>query len=415
LLCAHLARTDFPLYLLLLENDIKKPGFYMILSTLFLLATAFSYVLNSVLINFAGRLGQLSQGQTTQIRWASTSKPLVGGISFFIVFLVAAVVYSVIPYVETVQDTADYIPFLLTITLGFIVGLADDAYTTKPFLKFVGQIGCGLILLSFGVSIQFFNIPVLDGLLTLLWVVGLMNSINMIDNMDGITGCISFIILSVALAVILLTGQQNTVYYYLFIAIAGGLVGFLILNWNPSKLYMGDTGSQFLGMLLAFVGIKYFWNQPGMNGELVLERQFLAPVLAFLMPILDTTFVSVARLSRGQSPFVGGRDHTTHHLSYLGIPDKFVPLITGAVSITGGVLMLSSMFIEKWTLSYTIMYAGFIVAMFAIFFVLYRIGGRLRRLRDVEKARAKLRDELATVSALGGSKEPTLQPVGQRY
>jgi hypothetical protein len=73
------------------------------------------------------------------------------------------------------------------------------------------------------------------------------------------------------------------------------------------------------------------------------------------------------------------------------------------------------MFIEKWTLSYTIMYAGFIVAMFAIFFVLYRIGGRLRRLRDVEKARAKLRDELATVSALGGSKEPTLQPVGQRY
>ncbi|MBX3102163.1 MAG: undecaprenyl/decaprenyl-phosphate alpha-N-acetylglucosaminyl 1-phosphate transferase [Bacteroidetes bacterium] len=384
----------------------------MILSLLFLLTTAFSYVLNSVLINFAGRLGQLSQGQTTQVRWASASKPLVGGISFFIVFLVAAVVYSLIPYVEGVQSSTDYIPFLLSITLGFVVGLADDAYTTRPILKFIGQLLCGVILLAFDVSIRFFGIPVLDGLLTLLWVIGLMNSINMLDNMDGITGSISLIITAFTVAVIYLVGQQNTVYFYMLLAIAGALTGFLILNWNPSKLYMGDTGSQFLGMLLAFLGIKYFWNMPGISGELVLERQLLAPLLVFLMPIIDTTFVSVARISRGQSPFVGGRDHTTHHLSYLGMPDKFVPLVTGAVSLTGGILMLTTLYIDKWSLSYTVMYAGFVVAMFAIFLVLYRIGARLRRFKDVEKAREKLRAELLALQP--ATTAQTLQPVAQR-
>src|SRR5690606_28704596 len=101
-----------------------------------------------------------------------------------------AVVYGLIPEVDSVLHTSDYIPFLLTITLGFVVGLADDAYTTKPFLKFVGQLACGFILLAFGVQINLFNIAALDGLITILWVVGLMNSINMLDNMDGITGSI---------------------------------------------------------------------------------------------------------------------------------------------------------------------------------------------------------------------------------
>lgn len=369
----------------------------MLLFILLLLSLVFSYVLNLVFINFAGRLGSLSRGETNQIRWASTSKPLVGGMTFFIVFLIGIVITALLPEVAPLKETADYIPFLITLTLGFLVGLADDAFTTKPILKFIGQMMCAAILIAFDVRIELFDIAILDNILTILWVVGLMNSINMLDNMDAVTGSVSLLIVSFVVATMAFSGQMGDVYFFLLVSTVGSLLGFLVLNWNPSKLYMGDTGSQFLGMLLAFIGIKYLWNMPNAAGQLEASRQILAPLLVFLMPIMDTTFVSIARLSRGQSPFVGGRDHTTHHLVYLGLQDRYVPIITGLVGIMGGTLMLTMFMIEQWSAVYTVLYAGFVLAMFGIFTVIYRKGARLKRLREVQKKRTELRLALQPV------------------
>jgi UDP-GlcNAc:undecaprenyl-phosphate GlcNAc-1-phosphate transferase len=163
-------------------------------------------------------------------------------------------------------------------------------------------------------------------------------------------------------------------------------VGFLVLNWRPAKLYMGDTGSQFLGALLAYVGIVYFWNLvPNSGDPTIFSRQVIFALLAFLMPILDTTFVTVARLSRGQSPAVGGRDHTTHHLAYLGIPQGLIPLIYISITLLSGLLINSILrVLDGWSHFHTLLYGGFVLGVFGLFVFLYRKGGADQREREAK-------------------------------
>jgi len=369
----------------------------MIEVLLVLVAIGLSYVLNRLLIRFSERLNALHQNsETSQIRWASHSKPLVGGISFFVLFLFSMVLLLALPTAWVGGEIMSFAlwPLLLVVTLGFFVGLADDAYTTKPFLKFIGQFGCGIILVATGNIIHLFDIWALDSLLTILWVVGIMNSINMLDNMDGITGTVSLGVLITSLTLMLSIGVTTGPFYWLTLSMIGTMVGYLLLNWHPSKLFMGDTGSQFLGALLAFVGIELFWNMPTASGGSSFFLQIFAPLMVFLMPIIDTTFVTVARLNRGQSPFVGGRDHTTHHLSYNGLSQKVIPIITLSVTLVSGMLIvLNNYFTTTWTTTSTLLFAGFVLAMFGGFFLMYRRGAILNRLKTLKAEREKLRVE----------------------
>ena len=135
------------------------------------------------------------------------------------------------------------------------MGMADDAYDTKPLVKFIVQCLCGVILISTGTKINTFESEFLNYSLTILWVVAIMNSINMLDNMDGISTvttlaiCIFSVFFSVQMN---LETQPLTL---IIIAVIGTLCGFLAYNWHPSKMFMGDSGSQFLGIFLAFCGI----------------------------------------------------------------------------------------------------------------------------------------------------------------
>jgi len=104
-------------------------------------------------------------------------------------------------------------------------------------------------------------------------------------------------------------------------------------------MYMGDTGSQFLGMFLAAISILYLWNFRDPEGAFVQPKQFLIPLLLFIVPLIDTTTVFIRRLARKQSPFVGGRDHITHHLAYLGLSDRMVAIVLGSVSLLSIVLV----------------------------------------------------------------------------
>jgi UDP-GlcNAc:undecaprenyl-phosphate GlcNAc-1-phosphate transferase len=312
-------------------------------------------------------------------------------VAFFLVFLAGAFAWLLIPGLgnSTSVGAENLLPLMLVSALGFLVGLADDAYTTKPFLKFVGQFLCGVILIAFGVYIDLFGIPALDYLLTLFWVVGIMNSINMLDNMDGITGSVSLGIFGTAVALMAVLGQDTGPLYWLGLVMVGALLGYLVLNWNPSKLFMGDTGSQFLGAALAFYGIAFFWNQPNVTEQSAFTKQILMGVLAFLMPIVDTTFVTVARLRRGQSPFKGGRDHTTHHLHYIGLSQKVIPIVCLTVTLSGGVLVVMSYTLwNSWSHALAIAYAGYVLAVFGVFYVIYRRGGFVYALREARKARA---------------------------
>ncbi len=345
---------------------------------------AFSLVLNVFLLRFT-RNATIHDARKDgeAIRWGATSKPTIGGIPLFICFILSALIFFIIQVPE-VGLSSEFLGLLISVTLGFLIGLQDDAYDTRPMLKLMGQVTCGVIMIAFGVYIRLFNFAPVDYAITVFWVVGIMNSINLLDNMDGVTGSVSAMILLAVIALILLyPGDLNlNPFLFTFVATTGALLGFLVLNWHPSKLYMGDTGSQFLGALLAFAGIKFLWNITSLDSDVVTSMRIITPIMVFLVPIMDTSFVTFARIGRGQSPFVGGKDHLTHHLTYLGVPERYVPALLAIVSVGSGLVAIYTVkYVFQWNHVYTAIFSAFIVIMMGLFWLMYRRGERMGLLR----------------------------------
>jgi UDP-GlcNAc:undecaprenyl-phosphate GlcNAc-1-phosphate transferase len=371
---------------------------------LFLAATGLSYVLNQILLRFSKNFGVSSrQEQSNFVRWASASKPTTGGISFYITFLIGSLVLFLLEPQGGIS-AQQYLALFLGASLAFLVGFADDAYGTHPMMKLLGQAGCGVILIAFGISIRFFSLwgpewLLLDYLLTLFWVVGMMNSLNMLDNMDGVTGSIATTI-SVSTLAMMISQEGLTNLFSVVLVIVGGFVGFLFWNWKPAKVYMGDTGSMFIGLVLAYFGILYFWNIYSTPDNISQLRTGLIPLMVFIVPIMDTTFVTVARLARGQSPFVGGKDHLTHNLVRIGIPESFVPVTLGIVSTVSGMLaFFAYKLIPEWRTAYTVIFGAYPVALFALFAYLYRNGARIAAVKEKMEQRARAAQERQAAEA----------------
>lgn len=333
------------------------------------------------------------QTQPNMIRWAG-AKPTVGGISFYITFLVFMLLLALV-YPSSVGGGKN-LALLLSSTLAFLIGFADDTYNISPRLKFMGQVSCALILEGFGIRIEYFNLWFLDIPLTILWVVGIMNSVNMLDNMDAVTTSVATTIVVTSLIMITMV-EGITPLFLILTAIAGGFVGFLFWNWSPARIYMGDTGSLFVGMVLAFVGIVFFWNIKPDPDNVSHIRQGIIPVLTFMVPILDTSFVTIARIRRGVSPFQGGKDHTTHHLAHLGIPVPMVPVVLGTISLVSGAMALVIFrLIPEWRTVYTLLFILYPASLFGIFIFLYNRGGRIGKMKDLTMQREKARQQRLT-------------------
>lgn len=311
-----------------------------------ILAFCFSYLINSILLKFSQNLG-VRQNQTKDIRWSPTIKPSLGGISFFVIFLISFVLLSFLDDSLPIKTSSiKTLGVLIVCIIAFLMGLADDAYNTNPLLKFITQILCGLVLYFTDTKILIFHSDFLNLSLTVLWVVGIMNSINMLDNMDAITTITSTIIL---LFIISLTINLNLILTpipILTLGLTGALLGFLVYNWHPSKMFMGDTGSQFLGAFLAVLGIDYCWNSFTLLNHNWLTVNpillgFCSIILIFILPISDTATVTINRIKRGSSPFVGGKDHTTHHLFFKGVTEKRIALLFTGIGLTALALALN--------------------------------------------------------------------------
>ncbi|MCX6270402.1 MAG: MraY family glycosyltransferase [Bacteroidetes bacterium] len=336
----------------------------------FLVTLVLSTLVNSLFLKFSRTLGIRNKNDTI-IRWSAESKPSFGGISFYITFLFSLSVYSIVFEQSLNFRNLQFIGFLLATTLGFLMGLYDDAYNTKVWLKLFTQISCGLILISTGTYINFFDSQILNYALTLFWVVGIMNSINMLDNMDAITSLVSLFIFLTTLVTITLKGDFSNPYYLIMLGLVASLTGFLFYNWHPSKMYMGDTGSQFLGVILATVGILYFWNPYKSTTDLYISRQVVLILIVFAIPLIDTTTVFIKRMAIGQSPFVGGKDHTTHHLSYLGLSDNKVALVFMMISLVCSILGITIIFCyPTWSLLPAIGYLLFFILIFTGLFII---------------------------------------------
>lgn len=327
-----------------------------------------SLLMNTLFLKFSKTLGIRNNGETV-IRWGSLSKPSFGGISFYLVFLISFITYFLLFDQNQNLENTRLFGLFIACSLAFLMGLADDAYNTRPLLKFMVQILCGIILILFNGDIHLFDTPSWNYLLTIFWVVAIMNSINMLDNMDAITTIVSMVIIFVVLFMIFFMMEFSNAHIIILTGVLASLAGFLFFNWHPSKLYMGDTGSQFLGVFLATIGIKYFWNAPDASGNLEVSRQFLIVILAFTIPVIDTTVVVINRLLKGHSPFIGGKDHTTHHLFFNGFSEKRIAISYGAISFFSLSLVAYILhYIVEWKFIHIALFGGYFLLMFILLF-----------------------------------------------
>jgi UDP-GlcNAc:undecaprenyl-phosphate GlcNAc-1-phosphate transferase len=345
---------------------LNKENITLLALILFSGALIFSSLINNLLLHFSKNLGTRKK-DAIQIRWNSTSKPALGGISFYFIFLISFISMLFVFNKSNYFTAVNNLGVLATLTIAFLMGLADDAYDTKPVIKFLAQFICAIILILTGTKISCFGNELCSYTLTILWIIGIMNSVNMLDNMDAITAIVSA---GIMLFISLLTLTNETFFApisILAIAMLGTLIGFLFYNWYPSKMFMGDTGSQFLGIFLAILGINYCWNANELVSLSSLDPQkwyfqlkgFLVVACVFIIPISDTLTVVINRIQSGKSPFIGGKDHTTHFLFYNGFTEKKIALIFLFITLMGCYLSYLIIYDNSWNATKFIIYAFF--------------------------------------------------------
>lgn len=300
-------------------------NFHLILFSLIIFGIICSLVLNYVLLRFSKTLGIRSR-KGNEIRWDPNSKPSLGGIAFYLVFLFAFVAFAFIsPSFK--EQKIEAFGLLLSCSVAFLMGLADDAFNTQPVLKLVSQIVCALVILYTNQGIVLFENVLINYLVTVIWVIAIMNSVNLIDNMDGIAGSIALLVMIFCVTTGTSLMKADSILVICAACISGGIIGFLFYNFHPSKLYMGDSGSQFLGFFVAIIGIKFGWNNHNFGELNPILFNSLVISLLFMLPIIDTTTVFINRIKSGRSPFVGGKDHTTHHLFFNGVTEKRINIL----------------------------------------------------------------------------------------
>jgi UDP-GlcNAc:undecaprenyl-phosphate GlcNAc-1-phosphate transferase len=257
--------------------------------------------------------------------------PLLGGIAIYLGFVLA--ILLTLQGAPQQQMTS----ILAGATLLAVVGGMDDGRLLHHQVKlFVGMPAAALFLLASGIRVDIFArfIPgvagmVLDGCLTLFWVVGITASFSILDHMDGLCTGISAVGATFFFLSATLSGQ--TMVRTLAAATLGAALGFLLWNFNPARIFMGDGGAMFLGFLMATLGLKV--RPEGIHGSV----SWLVPVLILGVPIFDTTLVSISRARRGLLPFTSpGKDHTAHRLSNLGLGYRGAVLALYALAVLFG-------------------------------------------------------------------------------
>ncbi len=332
-------------------------------------ALIISLIVNLILLKFSQNLGIRNKNDVT-VRWSSTSKPSLGGVSMFLGFLFSTFMNLILdPKSELFSDIA-YVGLFISASMAFMMGLADDAYNTKPMFKLIVQILCGMILIWTNTKIDLFHINILDQTFTVLWVVILMNSLNMLDNMDGITATTTLFALMSCLFACYFIGNSNEPYWiFSIVSVIGAIVGFLRYNINPSKMFMGDAGSQFIGLFVAFFTVKYLWNL----GSLTENHSWVSLIItlvALTPAAVDTLTVVINRLKEGKSPMVGGKDHTTHHLVYAGFNDRQVWYIFTLIGFLSFAFSALIIYLVKNNVILPIF--AFLMFFLVVFFLLYR-------------------------------------------
>jgi UDP-GlcNAc:undecaprenyl-phosphate/decaprenyl-phosphate GlcNAc-1-phosphate transferase len=259
-------------------------------------------------------------------RWHKRPTAMMGGVAIFLTTLLVAILF--------VPNTPKTWVILGASSFLFLVGLIDDVLHIKPYQKLIGQLIGTAIVIGFGLVLPWTSSEILNIAITVFWLIGITNAINLLDNMDGLAAGISTVAaFSLALG-LSANGQSNDL---IFVAVfIGSLIGFLVFNFNPASIFMGDCGSMFIGFFLAS---SVMLTEVGGRSRSIFSV-LAVPVLILFVPIFDTTFVTILRKMWGRKASQGGRDHTSHRLVALGLSERSAVLMLYAFAAIGGATAL---------------------------------------------------------------------------
>lgn len=292
----------------------------------FALAFALAAVATPAVRAFARRVGAVAAPKRD--RWHTAPTAMMGGLAIY-----AATIAALLALKPGTTET--WVVIAASSAL-FVVGLIDDFVHMKPYQKLAGQLLGASCVVYFGLVLPWTGSFVVNMVLTFIWLVGVTNAVNMLDNMDGLAAGVAAIA-ALSLAVnFYLNGQ--TFEAMMLAGFCGALAGFLLYNHNPASIFMGDCGSMFVGFLLASMALL---NAQGGGGR---SRSVIAvlavPVLVLCIPIFDTTFVTLMRKLAGRAASQGGRDHTSHRLVALGLSERHAVWMLYVFATLGGALAI---------------------------------------------------------------------------
>ena len=299
---------------------------------IFVVSLGLAVIVTPVAKGLARRLGVIDAPSARKIH--ANPVPLLGGVGIYLGVTASLLFLGEFGYVQEVAV------ILLGATLMSMLGVWDDKWGLRPLIKLVGQVGAASLLFFGGVRVEFLHADVLNYLATVGWVVAITNALNLMDNMDGLAGGIAAVASVFFFLIATLTNQYLVA--PLAAVLVGGCLGFLYYNFKPGAIFMGDTGSLFLGFMLAAVGIKLRFPE---NYDIV---TWMVPVLVLGVPLFDTTLVTLSRIRRGVPISRGGKDHFSHRLVALGLTRReavlVLFLIQGALGVAALVVMQADIY-----------------------------------------------------------------------
>lgn len=264
----------------------------------------------------------------------------LGGLAIYVSFILGLFI---------LKPENEYLPFIFAGgTLVFLIGALDDIKEQSAKVKLIAQLAAAIIVIVGGVQLEFINLPfggVLElGFLsipiTLLWIIGITNAINLIDGLDGLSAGVSAIVLATISALSIVQGDIFIV--AMAIALLGGTLGFLVHNFHPAKLFMGDSGALFLGFMIAVIALLGFKN--------VTVFSLIVPLLILAVPISDTLFAIIRRVLKKQSFSTPDKSHLHHCLLRLGYTHRqtvlIIYLISAICSVAAVVFTLSTLWVS---------------------------------------------------------------------
>ncbi|MGB8989517.1 MAG: MraY family glycosyltransferase [Candidatus Sulfotelmatobacter sp.] len=309
---------------------------------IFFLSLLFSFVLTRYVRDVASRRGWLAiPSQERHLH--ATPLPRLGGVAIFISFSLsmaaAALASSYLPRLHSALSLKTLLTILVPASIVFFLGVYDDLHSVGPYVKFAVQSLAASMLFMGGLRIV--NIPVLFGEhqlpwfvglpLTILWVLAITNAFNLIDGLDGLAAGSALFSTLVAFVVALLNGYSLVT--VMTIALAGAILGFLRYNFNPATIFLGDSGSLFIGFLLSALALEGAQKAPTIVAVAI-------PVVSFGLPILETSLSILRRLISGRPVFTADREHIHHKLLQHGLTHRQVVIVLYAVSAIFALLSL---------------------------------------------------------------------------